>query len=237
MHRNLVFLLLLSGCTSLPEAQWRIDERIERTDRQLGRAVFEKIKSKIVFLGDEPTDSYLSEMGNKLIRKSTKLSESPLSVYAVKDEGSESAFGLPGARVFISTRLIKDMEYESVLAAALAFEIGKIEVRSLMKKLEEDPKSPPSLEWAKESPSIRELSEAAKNAVQILYFSGYDPRGLVSYWKLLQNSKKTSPIDPRSLKILIELSFEESTTLPPLMKPVVKSEQFLMMRKRWSQKL
>lgn len=227
---------MLSGCADTPEESWRTEERLELRDRNYGRMWFEKSREFIRFAGDAQTDSYLTELGNRLMRHSSKLKESPLSVYALKDEGIWSSFGLPGAKIFLSMRLLREIEYESVLAAALAMEIGKLEQRVLVKRVDEASPDGFTFSWLKEPVSIRDLSESAKNAVKILYFSGYDPRGLVSYWKLLQNNMRASFIDERSLKLLAEMSFEESSSLPPLMKPVVKSEAFLSIRRHWSQK-
>ncbi|MCM0604720.1 MAG: hypothetical protein KA715_01380 [Xanthomonadaceae bacterium] len=234
MKKLVTLSLILSGCAEIPLAKWRVEENLELQDRALGRQWFEKIKEKIKFNNDSETDSYLNDLGNVLIRKSEKLKESPLSVFAVKDSDHWSTFGLPGAKIFISMRLLKEIEYESVVAAALAFEISKLEQRSLSKKINLSESDKLTYESILVTPSIHELSESAKSAVRILYYSGYDPRGLVSYWKLLQNNIRVSPIELRSLKVLAEVSFEESTSLPPLMKPVVKSEQFLTIRRRWA---
>lgn len=223
------------ACAETREAGLYESEYIEWSDREQGRRVADEWEKSFSFIQDGSIDDYLRKTGKGLLEKTEGLQESPLQVYAIRDPGPKWTFlGIPGAKIYLSIRFLQAAEYENILAAAMAVEIGKIQTRYLPLKLEELKKETVDWKQAQNQISLQDWSEAAKIAVKIMYFSGYDPRGLVSFWKLLENNIKHSPLDGKSLNYLTELTYEEISAYPPLIRPVVRSDEFLKMKKQWS---
>ncbi|MGK5084903.1 M48 family metalloprotease [Bdellovibrionota bacterium FG-1] len=73
---------------------------------------------------------------------------------------------------------------------------------------------------------------AVTKAVQLLYRSGYDPRGLASMWQMYLEEPDHSPLSEELLQKLIEKTRREIALYSPLRNPIVRSQAFLRVQKR-----
>jgi len=78
-------------------------------------------------------------------------------------------------------------------------------------------------------PSEAEYSEAIPVAVGLLYRAGYDPRGLVEYWKRWQ-TEASQGVPGEAARRLVSETYRAIASYTPLRNPVVRSKEFLKLK-------
>jgi len=234
-----VVVFYSSGCSDAPiDYRKEMEDRI-KSDRQLGRDYAEKFEQQVVILNDIESTDYLRSLVRKLISHADDLSisDSAAGVYLIEDKSHTlRCFGFPGVRLYVSVGILKIIDYESALAALLAFELGRIQARHFVKNLEKI--KPQELVQSLSNDAFfdytsKEGSDPVKYAVKMMYDSGYDPRGLVSYLNLLQNNPMRTPLTSKTLKYLSEATFDEISSYPPLIRPLSKTDGFIKLKRKY----
>lgn len=245
---SLLLLALIISCSSGPEVKEpALNEKIEADNRE-GSQIVPHFEGKIKLLKNDPqVESFLNRIAKKLSEKSETLSLSSVNVYLIQDMGGRvRGFGLPGNRVYLPRSLVKILDYENELAAAIAYELAHISSRTLVSRLakyrqEHGGLKPSTIPLATiplfgtqgifEFPS-EDYVDVCENAVTLLYQAGIDPRGLVSLWTRYENMEGKSPFDKKTLSQLLENTRMALTRFEPLINPVVRSNSFISMKKR-----
>jgi len=175
------------------------------------------------------------------------LSLSTVGVYLIQEvEGRARNFGLPGNRIYLDRSTVKLLDYENELAAAMAYELAHISSRTLVTRLakyRQDHGAQKGINIPLETvplfgpQGIFEFSSVeyvavCEEAVTLLYDAGIDPRGLVSLWTRYENMGGKSPFDKKTLSQLLEKTRMALTRFEPLINPVVRSNEFISMKKR-----
>lgn len=170
-----------------------------------------------------------------------------MSVLLIHEVDSRARnFGIPGNRIYLSRPLIKVIDYENELAAAVAYELAHISNRTLVTRLtkyrqlhggQKNPTVPLDTVPLFGSHGIFEFTEdeyasVCESAVFLLYQAGFDPRGLVSLWTRYENMGGKSPFDKKTLSKLLDGTRMALTRSEPLINPVVRSNEFIEMKKR-----
>ena len=121
-------LAFLGACATNPVTGERQLALIsEEQEIELGRAAAAEIPETIGLVEDEALQSYVSQVGLALARKSER-PELPWS-FAVVDDPTPNAFALPGGFIFITRGMLNLMNSEAELAAVLGHEIGHVTAR------------------------------------------------------------------------------------------------------------
>ncbi len=171
-------------------------------------------------------------------------------------------FGVPGNRVYLSVGLLRQFEFENEVAAVIAFELAHIQKRHLISRLEQAqrgdaPQASPSPgttdlpvmpNLVLDDERLRSIDffspngvfvfklddelEAVDGAVDLLYKSGYDPRGLIGVWKAYESNPRQSPYDLSTLNKLLERTRNAISGYAPLLNPIVRSAGFIAIQKR-----
>lgn len=244
-------LSLLGGCESAPVRRELTREEIQRVDRHLGEELSARLEKRIELVREVDAQIYLRSLTAKLSLKSAQLSDSPVGVilYRRGKEGTPSEplmFSTPGTRVYASVEYLKQVGFENELAAALALELAHVSLRHLAQRMESStegelaPQKKP--EEAREAETLEafasvgvfrfnraETEDAIGVAVDLLYKSGYDPRGLVEYWK---RCKEASLTYLPNVDELIRETYRSIARYTPLRNPVVRSKDFIAFKQR-----
>ncbi|MGK5088084.1 hypothetical protein WDW86_11050 [Bdellovibrionota bacterium FG-2] len=77
--------------------------------------------------------------------------------------------------------------------------------------------------------------EAMTEAVGFLYSTRYDPRAIVSLLTIFEKNPNRSPYDPSELKKLLVHTRSEIAKFPPLLNPVINSEEYKHLETRFRQ--
>lgn len=254
-------LFLISGCASGPLLELPITqtERYQR-DEEIGAGLARQLESKLAFKQNKDLLVYLHRLASKLIEPNETLKYTSVGVLVIADRGSVwRNFSIPGNRVYLSAGLLKRIEYENELAAAIAFELAHILKRHVPQRMREkrasfqasNPADYPSIEGLVPTSSDgadKEVDffsptgvyaytdeyflECVEGAVNILYDAGFDPRGLVSLWELYRSQPAHSPFEDDLLKKLTDRTRTSIAQHSPLRNPIVRSQAFLAIQKR-----
>lgn len=171
-------------------------------------------------------------------------------------------YSLPGNRIYLSRGFIRSISSESELAAAIALELGHIAHRHVMSRVELFTSDDPAIAQAGQSPVIytpefdrtfkpeevqffgpagvfyyseNQYGQASEAAVDLLYGSGFDPRGLTSLWNIYLSHPDRSPYEPSVIPRLIQRTRDAIAKLTPLRNPVVRSQRFVAIFPRLKQ--
>lgn len=242
-------IIVFSCATPPPPPQMTIQERVKR-DNVLGNKIAEDFQGRISFKNDVELSVYLRKIAELLIHTKEELRDAPIGIFIVQDrEGQWQNFSIPGNRIYLSLGLIQTFQFENELAAAIAFELANILRRHLVRHLELTNREEGSTLAEEISPSKLsyfgpggvftfnddDYISSIEPATSMLYQAGFDPRGLNSIWQKMKDNPKASSFYPATLDRLLAETRTAIAEFPPLRNPVVRSKNFLKMKKRIQQ--
>lgn len=256
LYLTAVLSLCITSCaTTVPEREVVSPEEQSRYDRSIGTQLAASLENQFRIEKEIEVSVYLRQLAERLAKTVPDLDAAPLGVLIVKsDTTTWRNYSLPGNRVYVSAGLLRNVNYESELAAALAFELSHLQHRHLLKRNQklqneqnQDLAAHLASEVASASPqatvetsllfsfSQEELLQSAESAVAILYGAGIDPRGLTQLWKIYASSPARSPYDKSTLALLEQRTRQEIANRTPLRNPLVRSRAFLQVQPRLKQ--
>jgi predicted Zn-dependent protease len=211
---------------------------VARKDNAIGQKLLEGWEFPLKLHQDLELEVFLRSVAAKLQQSSPMIREFPLAVSIVHEDASiDKNYAFPGIRLFLSQAQLKKMEFENELAALMAVELSRIELRQFLRKLERE--SPDDLSMSKRIDwrdlfvfTESEDLDATAGAVRILYRSGYDVRGVATHWEKLASIAETIGHSSSRVELLKEHAYRQIAALPPLRNPVVRTEGFDRFRKR-----
>ena len=185
-----------------------------QTDISEGKKFADQIEKQAPLCHDPKVDTYLTELGKRLVAHlNTNGVQYPWEFHCVND-GSINAFALPGGYVFINRGAIKAANNEAQLAGVMAHELSHVALRhgtaqaskatfaegaagifaSIFGGSTGGALLTQGISLGAGS-ALLHYSRAAETqadvmGTQLLYDSGYDPRGLSQFFEKLQEESK-----------------------------------------------
>jgi predicted Zn-dependent protease len=233
----------LVSCAAPTKPKVATQEEIVRRDNAVGAELAARFEKQLKLHSDREVGSFLKSLAQGLSEGSPDLKLAAVGVQIIRDvKGAWRSFGLPGNRIYVSSGLIRKLEFENEVAAALAFELGHIQKRHLVNRLEEGKPAATSGESGQPVDFLgpsgvfafsdeAEL-EAVDASVDLMYRAGYDPRGLLSIWQAYAVEPRRSPFDASMLEKLVNRTRGAITKYAPLRNPIVRSAAFIAIQKR-----
>lgn len=247
------------SCSSAPPV--REETRAERVQRDnaIGQNLSQRMGPEFKFKRDTEVSVYLRKIAESLSVSTEELKGTSIGVFLIQDRDARwRNYGLPGNRIYLSVNLLKELEFENEVAAAIAMELAHVMERHALERLREKQAkaAPDDVEVSSYQTIVPTLStelpkaidyfgpngifafaeesylSAAEHAVGIMYRAGYDPRGLVSLWIKHKASPKHSPYEASTLDKLIEHTRRVNTQYAPLRNPIVRTHTFVAIQKR-----
>jgi len=238
---------VMTGCASVPPRTEASRDELIQKDRALGVGVAQRFESQLKFRKDPEIVVYLGNIGTQLTRSTPELDGSSIAVHVVQDRDQVwRNYSVPGHRVYLSRGWVQGTEYENELAAMIAVELAHIQKRHLARRI--DLIAPRDRQEVDAAAILGEVAyfgpngafaftdadevEAFETAVGILYAAGYDARGLASLCQRYRSNLEHSPFDEGMLDRIMEATRTQIANLAPLRNPIVRSQAFLMIKKR-----
>jgi len=114
----------LVACAANPSARRTRRVMSEEEELGIGKEAAEQVERSMGLAGTEELDRYVSEIGQRLVKHSSR-SHIPHEFHVV-DMKEPNAFALPGGYIYVSRGLLAIMNSEDELAAVLGHEIGHV---------------------------------------------------------------------------------------------------------------
>jgi predicted Zn-dependent protease len=249
----LTLLGSLAGCISAPPKKPNIVEQVKQ-ENAVGSVLARRFEAKLHFFSDPVVDAYLQKLGSRLEKISHDPRLAGTEVVIIQDRGDEwRSFSIPGRRVYLSLGWAKETKTDSELAALIALELGHIQDKHVLNHLSPSAGTSPTPDKTLNKPvekidekkmpdffgakglftyNREEMEAAVRSAVGILYKSGFDSRGLISMIEVEKKNVEHSSFTEDLLNHLIQVSREAVDSYPPLINPIVRTQEFLQIRKR-----
>ncbi|MBU6153169.1 MAG: M48 family metalloprotease [Bdellovibrionales bacterium] len=237
---RMVVLLLLAGCSS-PQVT-KVLSPVEQiaVDSERAAGLANDFRKKVRFVRVPRLERFLSRMGTRLAGASRDF---PLERVEVKIHYDSSpdlrrAFSFPGTLVSLPLGFLRQVDYENELAAGIAYELGHVINRHLANRIFSGGDQNPNqvamfgdssvFEWDRD-----ERARSIKVGTELLYYAGYDVRGMASIFQ--RNHRFFGNPDTDSNQKEVEFNVREaqrsrSGLLPPV-KPIVRSSEFIQFKR------
>ncbi len=215
----LLFCLLLFGCST----EYNIATKQEEvfyysTDREvkIGESIVQQVEKEYKFAEDPLVQKRVEDIGKKIVsvcdRKEIDYD------FKVIDDEEVNAFSLPGGFVYVNKGLIDKVANDNELACVLAHEVGHIVARHSIKKLQAIMGYSILRLLTAPIPGTGQVGNAADVAfteIMVGYsredelladqlssryakLAGYDPHGMITFLKKLEEINRRKPLQPKS---------------------------------------
>lgn len=240
MQSKFAWLIALAaltlGCASKPSRPALTAEEQLKQDQKVGAEWAVGLEETVRFRQDTEITVFLRGLAERLASQDPALKDAPVGVFLVDEVGGKwTSFALPGNRIYLSVGWLKTVELESELAAGIAVQLGHLQGRYWVRRGESwvEGMRPPlfGAGGMLELTDVERL-DAADFAVELLYRSGIDPRGTIALWSNLKNHFEVSPVPEDLCGQLLEKSRQAITQFTPLRNPIVRSAEFIKLKKR-----
>lgn len=181
-------------------------------ERELGRQFALEARAQLPLISDPDVVGYVEGVGQRVARM-LEGSFFEYHFFVVRDAGI-NAFAVPGGYVYVHSGLLGRVANEDELAAVLAHEIGHVHAHHLARQME----ATKLLNYATlvgllasvVQPAVGALATAANTATQLSYqrqfeqeadylgvryiqAAGYDPHGVLDFFKTLADDQRSVP--------------------------------------------
>jgi len=190
-----------------------------REEQQLGREFMHSVQHNLKLIDDPPTVTYLQGLADQLV-VSLQGNHPPITVFLV-DNASINAFAGPGGYIGIHTGLLLTSRNEGELVSVLAHEIAHVTQRHLVRAVEasgrmslptmgaliaaivlsaSNPQVSKALLTSTMANSTQQRlthsrsneQEADNIGLDLMASANYDPRAMVAFFEVLQNSQRST---------------------------------------------
>lgn len=227
-----VFFVLIgmsTACTTVPAPQvLSMNEKIKK-DQEILTPVYSEFKKQIQARSLASSKQWMEQLA---IRLATSIRGFDSQQVICREILLPQKFYIfPGTRIYVPAGFIQEVRYENELAAALAFELAQVALRTTTKYMEGA--TTLLTPWEGEA-SIFHLKKEDSTAVielasQILYEHRYSPQALSSFF---QRYSKYFDFTQSEVEWMLRESQRVRLNYPPLQDPVVSSSEFVYFKKQ-----
>jgi|GEM_PF-1758830 len=237
----LVAVVFAVGACSSPQSVKPLTpmEQIS-VDTQRAASLAEDFRKKVRFVQAPRLERFLGRMGTRIARasKDFPLERVEVRIHHDADPDQKRAFSFPGTLISLPLSELRGIDYENELAAWIAFELSNVINRHLARRVESEDGLNPVKVSIFGSGSVFDLDreERAKSirvGTELLYFSGYDVRGMASMFQRAGESggKPVSESLQKEVDFNVRESQRARSGLIPPVKPLVRSSEFIQFKR------
>lgn len=207
----LVTLSLFSGCAVNKSSVGGFNLISVSEEKELGDKFAVEIEKQHKVIRDPEVQAYIDGVGRKLLTGVRK-QDFPFTFQVVQDE-SVNAFAIPGGHTYVDTGLIKAAASETELAAVMAHEMNHVVARHSTRQMTQQygyslivslllggqggDLSKIAADLFGKAGGLyysREMeSQADYLGIETMYKAGYNPQGMVSFFKKLDAAEGGQP--------------------------------------------
>jgi hypothetical protein len=238
---SVAICFLLFSCAS-PEVKkvLTLKEQIA-ADTEKAQSLSEDFSRRAQFINLPRAEKFLTKTAIKLAQfsKDFQLQTIEIRIHRDSDPIYARGFSFPGTLISIPYSLLKKVEFENELAAFISYELANVINRHLANRVEADKKydlKRPVILFGEGSVFDLDQSERAQSiklGTQMLYYAGYDTRGMASIFQHYANylGNPVSDSQKKEVEFNIREAQRARNELLPALKPIVRSPEFIQFKK------
>jgi predicted Zn-dependent protease len=239
MFRKLVLttvslgLCLAIGCASpKPVKVLTISEQIE-VDTQKAKNFINEFQKQATFVSFPEGERYLNQLAARLAKIETGFTYEAVRVRIHDDSNPQLSrpFAFPGTTISIPLSLLKNIAYENELAAVFAFELANVMNRHLAKKMDQTQNAELFGENSVFGLDRNQRQESILLGTRLLYYAGYDPRGMASIFQRYPTDFSNGSLDKKEVEFNVREAQKAKSEYLPSRDPIVRSAEFIKMKK------
>lgn len=254
--RILLFLLSFSFLTACSTTSNQSRQRVlTRADiESLVKALDEEIEKNYDLLQHKEINRYVDELGQSIVSRNETMPPLPYR-FIVLRTNEVVVFSIPGGQVYVGLGILKNLDLEGQLAAAIAHELAHQDLGHPLQVWRDRILGvyKPGIDRAVHSEDgfdqhyfgkggllsfdkVME-QEADENAMSLLYHAGFDPRVYIAYLQALQKIQSQKKVRNMlsmhpSLEERVRWSQNFMRNLPPKKDPKLTSSAFKAIKRK-----
>ncbi|MEK7400604.1 MAG: M48 family metalloprotease [Candidatus Poribacteria bacterium] len=236
----------MKGCTTIsPQSKQELIIRNgfeDKFEKIIGFKLARQVETRLSLKNDSEVLLYLSRLTETLMESLPDLRIYTVSIYLINGNGGNDDlrwrnFSLPGNRIYLSTELLKKIDFENEIAATIAFELGHLLGNDAMNSIDNIFEAMQGRAVLFGKDGILEFTDdehikAIEQAIEILYKTGFDPRGMISFLNMHKDNLNRSFLTESSIDQLMAAARKAIAQHAPLRNPIIRSSTFLAIHKR-----
>ena len=205
-----LMLSMVSGCAVNKSTVGGFNLISVDEEKQLGEKFAVEIEKQHKVVNDPEVQSFIDGVGKRLLTGVREV-DFPYTFKVVQDD-SINAFAIPGGHTYVNTGLLKAADSETELAAVMAHEINHVVARHSTRQMTQQygyaliasillgnqgELSKLAADMFGKAGTLyysREMeSQADYLGVETMYKAGYNPQGMVTFFKKLETAGQSEP--------------------------------------------
>jgi len=235
-----VLLLVSGGCGTVPLPPPLSPHEQMTVDTAQAQGLLVQFQKQVQFVKSPHVEKYLNSLANHIASEDDGLKNEKVLVRIHQDLKPElkRVFSFPGVVISIPHSFLGTINFENELAAVIALELALVERRELaieMEKMETEKNGRPIIFGEQSIFNFSEKSRAAAISLgtKLMYSAGYDPRGMGALFQKYSSFyiDTETPTSSKELGFYVREAQKAKNELMPSLQPIVRSNDFLRMKK------
>jgi len=231
----LISALVLQSCSELPVAP-KISMREQLVvDTMKASGLVNDFKKQTQFESNPAVEKYLQTVASQIVAAEDEMRGEKVSAKIHSDlkKNWKKTFAFPGVLISIPKSFLNKVNFENELAALLSYQLALIKKRELALSLEKDSSRPLFGDRSVFRFSREAIATSIEWGTRMMYAAGYDPRGMVT---LIEKHPaffvdESSPVSTKDLEYFVKQAQKTKNEFLPSLQPIVRSNDFLQMKK------
>jgi predicted Zn-dependent protease len=228
-------ILVFNGCGSVPvPPPLSVHEQL-KVDTEKAKGLLVEFEKNVQFLKSANVEKYLTAVARQIAREEEALKTEKVIIRIHQDSKNElkHSYSFPGVVISIPKSFLFAINFENELAALIALELAQVERRELAQELEKNENPILFGELSVFNFSEKSRGESIELGTKLMYAAGYDPRGMVALLQKYSNYfvDLSAPKAQKELNFYIKQAQKAKNEFMPSLQPIVRSNEFLKMKK------
>ena len=231
----IVSMLIMNGCATVPPPPVLSPHEQMTVDTAQAQGLLVEFEKKVQFVHSSNVEKYLTAVARQVSREDENLKNEKVVVRIHQDSRPElkRLFSFPGVVISIPASFLHEISFENELAAVVALELAQVERRELAREMEKNDHPILFGDLSIFHFSQKSRASSIELGTKLMYAAGYDPRGMVAVFQKYGSYyiDTETPTAAKELGFYVREAQKAKNDFMPSLQPIVRSNDFLRMKK------
>jgi len=228
-------LLALCACGTVPTPPPLSPHEQMSVDTAQAKGLLVEFEKQVQFVHSPNVEKYLIAVARQVSREDDSLKNEKIVVRIHQDSRPElkRLFSFPGVVISIPASFLHDIAFENELAAVIALELAQVERRELAREMEKNDHPILFGDLSIFHFAQKSRAESIELGTKLMYAAGYDPRGMAAIFQKYGSYyiDTETPTSSKELSFYVREAQRAKNDFMPSLQPIVRSNDFLRMKK------